>query len=82
MITQLLSKGFAPAIIHVEDRYAYYMALGKADYGDKKNIVQMLCDAVIRGYELLYGNEKINFPRAYARGIKFGRLKFKNLENT
>jgi Fic family protein len=54
MITQLLSKGFAPAILSFEDRYAYYMALGKADYGDKKNIVQMVCDAVLRGYKLLY----------------------------
>lgn len=57
LITQLLSKGFAPAIICIEDRYAYYMALGKADHGEKKNIVQMVCDAVIRGYELLCGNE-------------------------
>jgi len=53
MITQLLSKGFAPAIISVEDRYKYYMALGKGDMGDYKNIVQMICDSVIEGYNLL-----------------------------
>ena len=53
MVTQLLSKGFAPAIIQIDDRYKYYMALGKADYGDYKNIVQMVCDSIIRGYELL-----------------------------
>lgn len=53
MITQLLSKSFAPAIIKVEDRYKYYMALGKADLGNTKNIVQMLCDSIIEGYKLL-----------------------------
>ncbi len=53
MITQLLSKGFAPALIKVEDRYKYYMALGKADFGDTKNIVQMICDSILKGYELL-----------------------------
>ena len=54
MITQLLSKGFAPAIIKVQDRYKYYMALGKADLGDAKNIVQMVCDSIIEGYKLFY----------------------------
>jgi hypothetical protein len=53
MVTQLLSKGFAPAIITVEDRYKYYMALGKGDMGDYKNIVQMVCDSIIEGYNLL-----------------------------
>jgi Fic family protein len=53
MITQLLSKGFAPAIIQVNDRYKYYIALGKADLGDYKNIIQMTCDSILKGYELL-----------------------------
>ena len=53
MTTQLLSKGFAPAIISINDRYAYYMALSKADHGDMKNIVQMVCDSILRGYELI-----------------------------
>lgn len=53
MATQLLSQGFAPAIIQIEDRYKYYMALGKADTGDLRNIVQMVCDSIIKGYELL-----------------------------
>jgi len=53
MITQLLSKGFPPAIIQVEDRYKYYMALGKADTGDSRNIVQMVCDSILKGFELL-----------------------------
>ncbi|MFC1621314.1 Fic family protein [Candidatus Omnitrophota bacterium] len=52
-ITQLLSKGFAPAIISMENRYKYYTALSKADAGDFNNIVQMICDSVIKGYESL-----------------------------
>lgn len=53
MITQLLSKGFPPAIIKAQDRYKYYMALGKGDMGNYKNIVQMVCDSIIEGYNLL-----------------------------
>lgn len=53
MITQLLSQGFAPAIIKREDRYPYYMALEKCDFGDFNNITQMVCDSVIAGYQLL-----------------------------
>lgn len=53
MSTQLLSQGFAPAIIQVEDRYKYYMALSKADLGNDKNIIQMVCDSIIKGYALL-----------------------------
>ena len=53
LITQLLSKGYPPAIIQLEDRYKYYMALGKGDIGDFKNMAQMICDSVIKGYNLL-----------------------------
>ena len=53
MITQLLSEGFAPAIIRVEDRYKYYMALGKADLENYNNIVQMVCDSIVVSYGLL-----------------------------
>lgn len=55
MITQLLSKDFAPAMIRAEDRYKYYMALNRGDMGDYKNIVQMVCDSIIEGYNLLAG---------------------------
>lgn len=55
LITQLLSKGFPPAVILVEDRYKYYMALGKGDMNEFSNIVQMVCDSVIKGYNLLKG---------------------------
>lgn len=53
MMAQALSKGFPPPIIQIEDRYKYYIALGKADSGDFLNIVQMVCDGIIKSYELL-----------------------------
>mgnify|MGYP001618767007 CR=1 FL=1 len=53
MLSQLLSRGYPPALIRLDDRYAYYFALGKGDLGDFKNLVQMVCEAVLRGYELL-----------------------------
>ena len=58
MVTQLLSCGYPPAIIRLEDRYAYYFALGKGDMGDFKNLVQLVCESVIRGYHLLKEKEK------------------------
>lgn len=54
LLTQLLSRGYPPAIIEVEDRYKYYLALGKGDMGDFKNLVQMLCDSILNGYNLLF----------------------------
>jgi Fic family protein len=54
MLTQLLSKGYPPAIIEVEDRYKYYLALSKGDLGDFKNLIQMVCDSIIKGYNLLF----------------------------
>lgn len=54
MITQLLSKGYPPAIIEVEDRYKYYLALSKGDMGDFKNLAQMICDSIVKGYNLLF----------------------------
>ena len=53
MLTQLISKGYPPAIIQVEDRSKYYTALAKGDMGDFKNIVQTICDGIIKGYNLL-----------------------------
>jgi hypothetical protein len=29
------------------------MALGRADTGDFRSIVQMVCDSIIKGYEVL-----------------------------
>lgn len=58
MMTQLLSKGYPPAIIQVEDRYKYYMALSKGDMGDFRSLVQMVCDSLIKGYNLLRVKEK------------------------
>ncbi len=55
LITQLLSKDYPPAIIQVEDRYKYYLALGKGDMGEFNQMVQMLCDSIVKGYNLLKG---------------------------
>jgi len=54
MNTQLLSRGYPPAIIEIEDRYKYYLALSKGDMGDFKNLTQMVCDSVIKGYNLFF----------------------------
>ncbi len=55
MLTQLFSRGYPPALIRLEDRYAYYFALGKGDLGDFKNLVQLVCESILRGYQLLKG---------------------------
>ncbi|MFH1665679.1 MAG: Fic family protein [Candidatus Omnitrophota bacterium] len=52
MITQLLSLAFPPVMIGVEDRYKYYMALEKCGQGDFNNMVQMVCDGVLAGFNL------------------------------
>ncbi len=57
MLTQLLTQGFAPALVTLEDRYSYYMALGRADLGDYRNIVQMTAMSVLKGYEF-FSNTK------------------------
>jgi Fic family protein len=53
MNTQLLSLGFPPALIQIEDQYKYYTALNKGDMGDFKNMVQMVCDSVVKGFLFL-----------------------------
>ena len=53
LITQLLAKSYPPSIIAVEDRHRYYLALGKGDMGDFRNLVQMVCDSIVKGYHLL-----------------------------
>lgn len=58
MLTQLLSRGYPPALIRLDDRYAYYFALGKGDLGDFKNLVQMVCESILRGYSLLKGEPR------------------------
>lgn len=55
LITQLLSKGYPPVIIQIEDRYKYYLALGKGDMGEFGHMTQMVCDSVIKGYSLING---------------------------
>jgi len=53
LMTQLLSKGYPPAVVQIEDRYKYYMALAKGDMGEFTNMVQMICDSMIKGFYLL-----------------------------
>lgn len=53
MLTQLLSKGLPPAVIRIEDRFKYYTAMDKGDMGDLRNIVQVVCDSIIEGHNLL-----------------------------
>jgi fido (protein-threonine AMPylation protein) len=65
MNTQLLVLGFPPAIIRIDDQYQYYMGLGKGDLGDFKNLQQMVCESVIRGYRLL--TQPQAFPNSQSR---------------
>lgn len=58
MITQLLSQGYPPSMIRIDDQYAYYFALGRGDLGDYKNLVQMTAESVIRGYLFLQEGAK------------------------
>ncbi|NQT29874.1 MAG: Fic family protein [Candidatus Saganbacteria bacterium] len=56
MLAQLLSKGYPPAIIEIEDRYKYYLALSRGDLGDFRNLIQMICDSILKGYNLLFAS--------------------------
>ncbi len=53
LLTQLLSRGYPPAIIEIDDRNKYYVALGKGDLGDFKNLTQLLCEGLLKGLALL-----------------------------
>ena len=50
MMAQLLRQGLPPAIVEIDDRTKYYMALGKGDMGDFKNMIQVVCEAIMKGY--------------------------------
>lgn len=56
MNAQLLAKGYPPAIINIDDQYNYYLALAKGDIGNFKMLSQMLCDSILRGFNLLNNN--------------------------
>lgn len=53
MNAQLLSQGYAPAVIRIEDQKKYYTALAQCDEGRPESLTQLLCESVIKGYELL-----------------------------
>ena len=55
LMTQLLSKGYPPAMIQIDDRHSYYLALSKGDMGQFTAMVQVVCDGVIKGCNLLKG---------------------------
>ena len=56
MLTQLLAKGYPPALIKAEDRHAYYTALAKGGLGEFQSMVQMLCEGIIKGYGVISGS--------------------------
>lgn len=58
MNTQLLAHGFPPAIIQIENQHSYYLALAKGDIGNFKLLSQMLCDSIVKGYEICYNIDK------------------------
>ncbi len=53
MLTQLLAKGYPPALIQAGDRHAYYAALAKGDMGEFRSMVQMVCEGILKGYSSL-----------------------------
>ncbi len=53
MMSQLLSLGFPPPVIRIEDQYAYYLALGKGDMGEYRHLIQLTAESILRGYSLL-----------------------------
>jgi len=53
MTTQLLANNLPPILIRIDDQYEYYMALGKADMGDYRNMLQMVAESVLRGFTFL-----------------------------
>lgn len=52
LTTQLLARGYPPAIIPVEDQYQYYLALSKGDMGEFKHLVQTVSDSILKGPSL------------------------------
>jgi fido (protein-threonine AMPylation protein) len=52
MLTQLLSQGYPPATIRIDDRYAYYFGLGKGDMGEFRHLLQLICESLMRGFTL------------------------------
>ncbi|MFA5362070.1 MAG: Fic family protein [Candidatus Omnitrophota bacterium] len=53
LITQLLSKEYPPAIIQSDDIYRYHMAMGKGDMGEFRDMIQIICNSIIEGYNLI-----------------------------
>jgi Fic family protein len=56
--TQLLSHGFPPALIRIDDQGNYYLGLGRADMGEFNSLVQMIGESVLRGFQLIQAKNK------------------------
>jgi transcriptional regulator with XRE-family HTH domain len=56
---QLLANGYPPAIIQIADQQSYYLALAKGDLGNFKLLSQMLCESILKGYQLIYGPKDV-----------------------
>ncbi|MDD5217905.1 MAG: Fic family protein [Candidatus Omnitrophica bacterium] len=58
MMAQLLSCGYPPSMIRIDDQNAYYYALGKGDLGDFRALVQMVAESVLRGFAFMTEKSK------------------------
>ena len=61
----LLQDGYPPAVIHQEDRGAYYAALAQADDGELLPLQEFICEALARSMEVYLRasrNEPIDEP--------------------
>ena len=53
MASVLLSYGFAPALITIADKQKNDAALEKAGYGNYKPVIQLVCQAILKGYDIV-----------------------------
>jgi len=53
--TQLLSCGLPPALIRIDDQHDYDLGLRQAAQGEFKPLERLVCESVLRGYQLLQG---------------------------
>ena len=47
--TQLLSHGYPPVLIRIDDQAQYYQGLGRADVGEYQYLIQMIGESIVRG---------------------------------
>lgn len=54
---QLLSRGLPPALIRVDDQYDAWLGLRQGEAGDLKLLERLVCEAVLRAWRLLAGED-------------------------